>query len=329
MLLYVDINDSCNLKCPTCPRGVRAFKNTSKKMSTEKFRHVIAKAKYDGAYQVGLFNWVEPFLIDDLHEYCHIVKSFGLRCEIASTLSLKNIENFSECLQFVDMLWVTVSGFTQHIYETNHKGGKISHVFANLEKVHEMRESGQIATDILIRFLSWDYNAHEVDQFREFAAARNFRFEVLLGSGHPIRQIASEHRGKEISVALSTFTSSSLYQRPGTVCPLIFEHIAVNADGDVYQCSAHGYHDNLRIGSYLDLSREEILYRRYNNPFCNSCDWKRRVATDRENSLLLESMQMRIGRPSAARTIRLSDPDTPAAQNEFGEFLPKDGHTPW
>lgn len=328
MLLYIDINDMCNLKCTTCPRGVRAFPNTSKRMSVETFSKIVEKGRHDGAYQVGLFNWVEPFLIKNLHEYTQIVQGFGLRCEVASTLAPRNIDGLIECLKSVDLLWVTMSGFSQPVYEINHVSGRIDNVFRNLETISAAKADGEISTEILLRFLMFDYNEHEVEKLREYAEMHSFRFEVLLGSGHPTRMKASADRGREISDMLGSFSSSRIYERAGLVCPLIFEHIAVNADGDVYQCSATGYHPPLRIGSYLDLTREEILMRRYNQPFCNSCDWTRRQASDREVELLHQALDSRMGRPITKRVARLSDPDSVLERTREGHQLPKDGLGP-
>jgi MoaA/NifB/PqqE/SkfB family radical SAM enzyme len=326
MLLYIDINDACNLKCATCPRGVRAFPNTSKKMSLSMFRRIVEKGRHDGAYQVGLFNWVEPFLIEDLSEYTKIVKQFGLRCEVASTLSLRRIDGLTKCLRFVDMLWVTISGFEQSTYEINHVGGNVAYVLEHLRTISEAKKDGEINSDILIRFLRFDYNAHEEDRLRSLADESGFRFEVLLGTGHPIRATASPDRQREISDLLGAFSSSRIYEAAGSVCPLIFEHVAVNADGDVYQCSAHGYHPPLRIGSYLDLSREEILIRRYHQPFCNFCDWTRRPATELEKELLHQALDARLGRPIINRLPRLSEPNVPVQLTPEGYQLPKDGH---
>ncbi len=326
MLLYIDINDACNLRCPTCPRGVRAFPNTNKKMPLSLFRRVVEKGRHDGAYQVGLFNWVEPFIVANLHEYAQIVKSFSLRCEVASTLSLNNIDNLVECLHHVDMLWITISGSTQATYEINHVGGALSNVMRHLDTISQAKKAGDISTDVLVRYLMFDYNTHERGGMEALARDLGFRFEVLLGSGHPIIMKASKARDAEISSALGAFNSSRIYEQPGTVCPLTFEHIAVNADGDVYQCSAHGYHEPLRIGSYLDLSREEILNRRYNQPYCNFCDWKRRLASETEKALLHQALDVRLGRPILNRVGPLSGPNAVVERTAEGYVLPKDGH---
>ena len=358
MILYVDIIDVCNLRCRTCPRGVRAFPNTPKKMSQAMFMKIVEKACYDGAYQVGLFNWIEPFLIRDLQDYARIVKSFGLRCEVASTLSVRRIDGLLDCLKSVDMLWVTTSGYTQSVYEINHAAGSVEYVMRHLKEISMAKKNGAIFTDVLLRFLMFDYNAHEEIPLRNLANELGFRFEVLLGSGHPIRtKVSPPDRGKDqsqmkgglfgairraaggilfhtrdnsVSVPIiSSLLASFSSERRNSVCPLIFEHIALDAAGDVYQCSAYGNLPPLRIGPYLDLTREEILLRRHNQPFCNTCDWKRRPATKHEQELIRQAVDVRLGRPIKERLAHLSTQGPPARFSKEGYLLPKDGNLPW
>jgi hypothetical protein len=293
----------------------------------EMFRKIIEKAKDEGAYQVGLFNWVEPFLEKKISDFASVVKEFSIRCEIASTLSVKRINRLVECLGFVDKLWVTVSGYTQSIYEINHAAGHVRSVIAHLETISQAKASGKISTDVLVRYLMWDYNAHEVQLFRNLAERLGFRYEVLLGTGHPINMRAPKNKGDTVSAALAGFSAARIYEPAGYVCPLLFEHIAVNAAGDVYQCSAYGNYATMRIGQYLDLSREEILLRRYAHPFCNSCNWTRRLATEHEKSLLLQAMEVRMGR-QIVRVGPLSGPLKGLARTAEGYLLPKDGHVP-
>jgi len=115
MLLYVDVLDACHLKCPTCVRGVRAFASTSTQMPLEQFRQIVAKGKSEGAHRVDLFNWTEPFLYRNIHEYVAAVKELGLPCGMSSTLSIKTIRGFAETLKNLDMLTISMSGFEQEV----------------------------------------------------------------------------------------------------------------------------------------------------------------------------------------------------------------------
>ena len=93
-----------------------------------------------------------------------------------------------------------------------------------------------------------------------------------------------------------------------SVCPLIFEHVTVNAHGDVYQCTAYGNFEVLRIGPFLELSREEVLFRRSVQPICRTCTWSRRPSTQVDRALLGQAFSAHIGEPVVDRIERLSGP---------------------
>ena len=78
VIAYVDVIDVCNLKCPTCFRGVGVIPNAPKKMPLSKFDDIVAKLKNEGFKWIGIFNWTEPFLNRNLQDYVAIVKDHSL-----------------------------------------------------------------------------------------------------------------------------------------------------------------------------------------------------------------------------------------------------------
>jgi pyruvate-formate lyase-activating enzyme len=323
MLLYVDVIDACHLKCPTCVRGVRAFPNTARKMPLDMFRAIVAKAKADGAYRVSIFSWIEPFLCRDLFDYTEAIRAAGLPCGMSSTLSLRRIPQFERTLRHVDLLTVSISGFDQETYEINHKGGNLVWVKENLERISALRQSGEIATEVTLRLLLFDYNrAHEAP-LRDYASALGLRFEALLAAGHPLRAPQPANMRDKIGARLGAFSSERPHEPQGKVCPLIFEHVTLNAAGDVYQCTAYGNYDVLNIGPYLSLSREEVLLRRYMQPICNSCSWGRRAATETEHRLLQQALAHRMGLPIEDRVPQLSGPVKHRPLTADGHMVPK------
>jgi MoaA/NifB/PqqE/SkfB family radical SAM enzyme len=327
MLLYVDIIDACHLKCPTCVRGVRAFPNTPTKMSLNMFRKIVTKAKNDGAYRVDIFSWIEPFLCKNLHEYIAIVKDAGLPCGVSTTLSLSRIPNFAEALQQMDLLTISISGFEQSVYEVNHRGGNVEWVKRNLEKLSMLKRSGQTKVDATLRMLRFDYNAEEEIKLRYYAVGLGINFEVLRAAGHPVHMQQSPTERNELLNRLGKAYDHGWPQQPGKVCPLIFEHVTVNAEGDVYQCTAYGNFDVVRIGPYLDLTREEVLFRRYVQPLCKTCTWSRRDATADERVLLHQALGARLAEPVSDRVPRLSGPLQELPRTAEGHIVEK--HLAW
>ena len=308
MLLYVDIIDTCHLKCPTCARGVRAFPNTGTKMSLDMFRRIVHKARDDGAYRVDIFSWIEPFLCRNLHEYIAIVKDAGMPCGISSTLSLPKIQDFDAAICAMDLLTISISGFEQAIYEVNHVGANIHWVKRNLERLGELKRSGAAHVNATLRMLMFDYNSDEEPKLRDLAEEIGIRFEVLLAEGHPLRMRQPRDAEAELHHRIQSHGPAPRNEPAGKICPLIFEHVTVNAAGDVYQCTAYGNYQVLKIGPFLDLTREEILLRRFIQPACASCGWGRRAVAPIERVLLQQAMAARLGEEIVNRVPRLSAP---------------------
>ncbi len=329
MILYIDIIDACHLRCPTCVRGVRAFPNTDKKMTVGTFRQIVEKGKRDGAYQISIFSWIDPLLCRDLYAYTAVVKEFDLHCEISTTLSFPKLYNFAEALRTIDAMTISVSGFEQSIYEVNHRGGNIDWVKNNLEVISQLKREKRTSVDATVRFLLFDYNRGEESKLRDYANYLGLRFEVLIAEGHPTLAPQPHEAERLVIERLKTFSSKPNQDTRGKVCPLIFEHITVNADGDVYQCTAYGNYDVMKIGPYLDLSREEILFRRYTHPVCNSCPWTRRPATEQEKLLLSQALSYRVGNEISGRVPHLSLPAPATPVTPEGYLVPKSQQAEW
>ena len=323
MLLYVDIIDACHLRCPTCARGVRAFPNTAAKMSLETFERIVLKAKADGAYRVDLFSWMEPFLCRNLHEYLKIVKDAGLPCGLSSTLALPNIRHFEEALRLADLLTISISGATQDVYQINHVGGQLDWVRANLARLGALKAREDIPLNATLRMLMFDYNRGHEAPLRALAAEHGIRFEVLMAEGHPLRSQQDPNSGTKVAAKLQQAHRDGTVERPGTVCPLIFEHVTLNADGDVYQCTAQGNYETLKVGNFLEMSREETLMRRYTQPFCNTCSWERRSVTPLEKVLFQQAMAARMNEEIVNRVPALSRPNEIVPTTESGYILQK------
>ncbi len=323
MLLYVDIIDACHLKCPTCVRGVRAFPNTARKMPLDVFERIVVKAKIDGAYKVDIFSWIEPFLCRNLHEYISIITKHGLPCGVSSTLSLKNIKDFDAAILGMDTLTISISGFTQDVYAINHKGGNIDWVKSNLVQLGVLKKYGGARVDATLRMLMFDYNRAEEPKLRQLAEQIGIRFEVMLAEGDPVTMPQPRDAETQVISRLQNFHASRPHEPAGKVCPLVFEHVTVNADGDVYQCTAYGNYEVLKIGPFLELSREEVLLRRYTQPICNSCSWSRRPVTPIEKVQLQQAMSARMGEEIVNRVPSLSSPLEYVPYTQEGHIISK------
>jgi radical SAM family protein len=284
MRAFIDTIDACQLKCPTCVRGVRVMQNSSAKMSLEKFCAVLDRAKSEGYRAIGLYSWTEPFLNRTLQDYVLEVKKRDLECLISTTLSLRRIDNLeATLLAKPDLIDVSISGWDQATYQINHVGGNLSYVLANLEQAVSFVRSRGLTTTFQLLFIKFDYNASHEEPLRSHAAALGIRYGVTAGVGHPD---SSYLRGHARSLT-DDFIRKKMADAPeaspetcGKICGCMFDDISIDCHGDVYLCTAFPNQPSLRIGPYLDLSAQEILLRRWTHSFCKTCDMPRREATD-------------------------------------------------
>ena len=289
MILYVDVLDACNLRCRTCVRGLRSLKNSSRRMPLDKFEQIIKKAASDGFDSIQLFNWTEPFLLDDLHRYASIVRRYGLPCICSSNLSIEHIRNFREALASIDVLVVSVSGLDQEVYEVNHAGGSIELVKKNLRIIADLKRDGGIDTHVVLKLIRFDYNRDQETKLKDYAMSLGIEFAVSEGSGHPITGDLGPFTEEYAWEQLRCFDAGRFIEHRGEVCAQVFDNVALDVDGDVFLCCARPNYGVFRVGPYLELSMSEILITRYSHPMCHPCGFQRREATASEKQALREA----------------------------------------
>lgn len=324
-ICLVDIIDACQLKCPTCARGARLMANSSKSMSLDLFRAIVEKAKSEGYDTIGLYNWTEPFLNKNLPEYISVIKEFDCICHVSSNLSLKGrFDTIERSLTAgLDYLIVSVSGYNQEIYEINHRGGKISYVKANLEYISKLLHDGAISTKVCLKFIKFDYNTQEELLLKEYANSLSIGFEIIDGVCHPNTPVNLFDSQDSFLERLKNYTSSSIYEKEGQICSLILDTVSIDCNGYAYLCCAKPNYPILRIGAYLDMTKNDILMKRYTHPACKSCGGYRRKATENDCIAIVGALKSHLGELPAVRSGKKKEGSCPSAElliDESTEF---------
>jgi hypothetical protein len=159
----IDLLNKCNLQCPTCFRGVGAEKNAPGVLPLDHFREIVAKARAESYPNICLINWTEAFLLKNLDEYVRVVKEYpDLHCWVSSNLSLppeRYLPSIISALAAgIDILFISVSGWTQETYEINHKAGRVDWIKQNVAGISGASRDGRVKTNVCIRYLQWPYN---------------------------------------------------------------------------------------------------------------------------------------------------------------------------
>jgi radical SAM protein with 4Fe4S-binding SPASM domain len=261
-ILFVDLSNSCNLKCPLCPTGRGHLIPRDNRMTLENYKKLI-EPLCDYLYQVFLFNNTEPFLNKDVYEIIRLNTSSNIGSVVSSNLSLK-IDSAQLVDSGLDYLIVSGDGVTQDVYEKYRVHGKVQLVIDNIRQLVQARERAKAK----LPFIEWQclVNRHNETHLREIKA-----FALSLGvdsvrftdtnfyavQGDP-EQIELEAEWLPLAGAFRRFESEKMRIPEDAVrkpCHFLWRTAVVNSNGGVNPCCLY---DTSDWGNALDESFAEI-----------------------------------------------------------------------
>lgn len=265
MIFYIDVINACNCRCKYCYRSIyRPKQNEYEQMAPELLDRILSKASREitKRLSVGLYNWSEPFLHQQIGELVGIVKKHRMISVLSSNFSMK-IENKLKTVfdNGLDRLIVSVAGFTQETYGKYHIGGNIELVKKNLRYAAELEQrNGTHRTEL--HYIEFDYNQDEKERFKSFCEELNIKFKSKKDT------LANLHYD---TGDISKYYAKSKHYGNNHCCPLLTDMVSIDQRGDVYICCAVWYFPNYRIGAYLDIPFGRIQKLRTMHPRCSLC----------------------------------------------------------
>jgi MoaA/NifB/PqqE/SkfB family radical SAM enzyme len=280
MHMYLDVVGSCDLKCPACPVGNSENKNSKKAMTLDLFNSIVAKAKKDGVTSIHLYNWTEPLIHPKIGSFIEIVQRAGISCGISSNLNVsKNIEVAIRAEP--EFFRISLSGFTQDIYQKGHAGGDIEKVKENMRLLSSLCASLKVKTRVEVYYHRYLDNIYEEEKMKAFSESLGFHFSSEFASLMPLEKTLAVAEGvisktnqqdilvmerlaippneKVLAIARSYGVSS---------CALKDGMIVLDCEGNVILCCAVFEQKNYAVGSYLEYSIADIQVRKNNTESC-------------------------------------------------------------
>lgn len=330
MVFYIDIVGSCNLRCAGCPSSVFG-KRTPERMSLELFHSILDKIVSEYPVQsLGFYNWTEPLLHPDVARFIAATKrkQANLTTVVSSNLSLKNIDPLLWSIdEGLDYLVVSLSGFSQEAHRKYHVSGNIELVKANIMKVSQYVANHRRKTHIDVHFLQFNDNQQEGELIKEFcghAGVGYFPKQAYYAKGVDTPDILTRLKcapnPKKISTEVDLDQAAKNYdERNSEPCEQVFDMVAMDCRGEVFLCCSRYYLDEYRIGCFLELTPEEILYRKVIHPECYSCRGIRRPATATDFNRLQKALYLASKKDSAAVKQLLTGSIYPAPEYKNGQ----------
>lgn len=271
--LFLATSTACNVSCKTCPVG-RKERQPGGVMSLEMLDKILKKATTEARLlSVQLYHYNEPLLIPHIAEMIKLVKSYGVKAYLSSNLSMSSDKIVKAIEAKPDWLLISVSGWTQSIYERSHKGGNIQTVRDNMLVVKANRPEDMY---VQVSWHRYKYNEHELILMQDYAESLGFKFVPYITSLLPHTRAVKvwetgieDPSGEDILYPVMA-AKDKCYERRGWDCLIQDQVITVNSIGDYLNCSNRSDPLNQR-GSFFDISIIDLLKKRKLDADCIKC----------------------------------------------------------
>ncbi len=162
---------SCNLRCPECPSGLRAFTRPTGMLEKDFFRETIDQLHKDLWYLVFYFQG-EPYLnpsFPDMVKYATEKKIYTATSTNAHYLTDENAKKTIE--SGLDRLIVSIDGTTQEVYQQYRVGGQLEKVITGAKNI--IRWKKELKSNkpfVVFQFLVVKPNEHQIEEVKRLAA---------------------------------------------------------------------------------------------------------------------------------------------------------------
>ena len=234
LLVSLELNNDCNANCLFCRNANGAIHNLNPngqkegivkgKMPLEMCVEIIKQLK-DHVLIAVLYTNGEPLLYKHIIDALRFARDNRVATMIATNGLLLIETKISQLLDAgVDFIKIALSGYTQQIYSIQVRNGDVETVKNNIRLLVDKNRSGKYGTIIMVDYILYNYNKHELRLVQNYCAELNIRLN--LRRGNP----AGGLEGKEpilFDPAMFPLKKS---------CDWLWKAIQVNWNGDIFSC---------------------------------------------------------------------------------------------
>jgi len=161
---------SCNLRCPECPSGLRAFTRPTGMLQKDFFTRTIDEIHRELLYLIFYFQG-EPYLNPDFLDMVKYAASKGIYTAtstnahyLTDNIAKRTIESG------LDRLIISIDGTTQDVYQQYRVGGNIDKVIEGAKNIVKWKKELNSKTPfVFFQFLVVKPNEHQIEEIKKLA----------------------------------------------------------------------------------------------------------------------------------------------------------------
>ncbi len=285
--IAVEPTTACNLRCPECPSGLRAFTRPTGHLSKDFFRTLLHDIGDDLSVMIFYFQgepYINPAFLDMVAE----ASAKGIYTITSTNGHFLDDANARKTIESgLDRLIISIDGTTQDVYEQYRREGSLDTVLDGARNVVAWKRKLNSRTPhIIFQYLVVRPNEHQIDDARRLARAigvDEIKFKTAqiydYTHGNPLiptiekySRYRKRHDGRYELKQKPANHCWRLWHAPvvtwdGIVVPCCFDKDARHRLGDIKQVSFRQIWQN---PAYRDF-RHKILRGRRHIDICQNC----------------------------------------------------------
>jgi radical SAM protein with 4Fe4S-binding SPASM domain len=163
--ISVEPTTSCNLGCPECPSGLRAFSRPTGKLDPLLYQKLLNESAPDLLYLYFYFQG-EPYLHPGFTELVRQAHEKNIYTVTSTNGHYLNERRAEETVRSgLDRIIISIDGSTQEVYEQYRRGGELAKVIEGTKNLLSARRRlGAKNPHIILQFLVVKPNEHQVPE---------------------------------------------------------------------------------------------------------------------------------------------------------------------
>jgi radical SAM protein with 4Fe4S-binding SPASM domain len=286
--ISVEPTTACNLGCPECISGLRAFTRQTGNIQSSFFKKVVDSI-HETLIYLNFYFQGEPYLHKDLFDMIRYAADKGIYTSTSTNAHFLDDERARKTVESgLSRLIISIDGADQETYSQYRVGGDLSKVIAGTANLIRWKKSLRSHTPFVVfQFLVVRPNEHQVDKVRQMAASLGVdevwikTAQVIDYTNDPNRLIPLEQKysrykkdksGQVLPVnAMPDYCwkmwHSQVITWNGLVVPCCFDKDAEHPMGNLNEQSVPEIWESKNYEEF----RQELLKSRKNIDICSNC----------------------------------------------------------
>jgi len=288
MSISFEPTTSCNLRCPECPSGLRAFSRPTGMLKPDFFQKTIDEIYKDIFYLIFYFQG-EPFLNKNFLEMVKYASDKGIYTATSTNAHYLTDEVAKKTVESgLDRLIISIDGTTQEVYQQYRRGGRLDKVIAGAKNIVKWKKELKSKTPfVFFQFLVVKPNEHQIEEIKllgkevgvdevRFKTAQVYDYEndpnQLIPENEKYSRYKKSKTGKQVAKNKLAnhcwkLSQANVITWDGTVVPCCFDKDASHKLGDLKNQSFKEIWQNENYKKF----RKDIMTSRKNIDICANC----------------------------------------------------------